>query len=286
MEIILEFRDLKIFQTVARIKNITAAAKSLNYVQSNVTAHIKQLEQELNTILFHRHARGISLTGDGQKFLEKVDKILKEFEELNNMFKDESSVGILNIGTVDTVHPLPMILAGYYAKYPNVDITLKTDVSNQLMLDVLNYKLDGAFVTGPIKETSFEQYEVSSKTLTLVTNQPTFEIQDLNHETFLVFGQGCGYRTMLEKWLKNEGFFNNKFMEFNMLEMILHSVSLGLGITLLPATAVGLFSSIPNIYCHEIPKEFHKITTIFIRNKSINAGLTMRNFIKEVQVYK
>ncbi len=286
VEIVLEFRDLKTFQTVARIKNITAAAKSLNYVQSNVTAHVKQLEKELNTILFHRHARGISLTGDGQKFLEKVDKILKEFEELNNMFKDESSGGILNIGTVDTVHPLPMILAGYYAKYPNVDISLKTDVSNQLMLDVLNYKLDGAFVTGPIKEASFEQYEVSSKKLTLVTNQPTFKLQELNHETFLVFGTGCGYRAMLEKWLEKEGFFNNKFMEFNMLEMILHSVSLGLGVTLLPATAVGLFSSISNIYCHEIPEEFSEITTIFIRNKSINPGLTMKNFIKEIQVYK
>ncbi|WP_144489758.1 LysR family transcriptional regulator [Bacillus thuringiensis] len=282
----MEFRDLKTFQTVARIKNITAAAKSLNYVQSNVTAHVKQLEKELNTILFHRHARGISLTGDGQKFLEKVDKILKEFEELNNMFKDESSGGILNIGTVDTVHPLPMILAGYYAKYPNVDISLKTDVSNQLMLDVLNYKLDGAFITGPIKEASFEQYEVSNKKLILVTNQPTFKLQELNHETFLVFGAGCGYRAMLEKWLEKEGFFNNKFMEFNMLEMILHSVSLGLGVTLLPATAVGLFSSISNIYCHEIPEEFSGITTIFIRNKSINPGLTMKHFIKEIQVYK
>ncbi len=52
------------------------------------------------------------------------------------------------------------------------------------MLDVLNYKLDGAFVTGPLKEPSFEQYEVSSKTLTLVTNQPTFNLQDLNHKTF------------------------------------------------------------------------------------------------------
>lgn len=286
MEINLEFRDLKIFQSVARIKNITAAAKSLNYVQSNVTAHIKQLEQELNTVLFHRHARGISLTGDGQKFLEKVDKILKEFEELNNLFKDEFSVGFLNIGTVDTVHPLPMLLAGYYAKYPNVDISLKTDVSNRLMLDVLNYKLDGAFVTGPIKELSFEQYEVTSKTLTLVTNQPTFKLQDLNQETFLVFGKGCGYRAMLEKWLEYEGFINNKFMEFNMLEMILHSVSLGLGVTLLPITAVGLFSSLPNIYCHEIPEEFRQITTIFIRNKNINPGPAMRNFIKELQVYK
>ncbi|HGA1022251.1 TPA: LysR family transcriptional regulator [Bacillus cereus] len=282
----MEFRDLKIFQTVARFKSITAAAKTLNYVQSNVTSRIKHLEEELDTTLFHRHARGITLTGDGQKFLEQVDKILKDFEELNNMFKEESFTGTLNIGTVDTVHPLPMILAGYHAKYPNVEISLKTEVSNQLMMDVLKFKLDGAFVTGPINDPCFEQYEVSSKTLALITNQPIFKLQDLNNETFLVFSQGCGYRAILEKWLDNEGIFNHKFMEFNMLEMILHSVSLGLGITLLPVTAVGLFSNIPNIYCHEIPEDFCKITTFFIRNKNARTGLTMRNFIKEFQLYK
>ncbi|MGU3443478.1 LysR family transcriptional regulator [Bacillus cereus] len=282
----MEFRDLKIFQTVARVKSITAAAKTLNYVQSNITLRIKHLEEELDTILFHRHARGISLTGDGQKFLDKVNEILKDFEELNNMFKEESSIGILNIGTVDTVHPLPMILAGYHAKYPNVDISLKTDVSNQLIMDVLNFKLDGAFVTGPIKDPCLEQYEVSRKTLALVTNQPTFKLQDLNSETFLVFAQGCGYRAILERWLDNEGVFNYKFMEFNMLEMILHSVSLGLGVTLLPVIAVGVFSNIPNIYCHEIPKNFCEITTLFIRNKSARTGLIMKNFIKEFQLYK
>ncbi|MCD2338384.1 LysR family transcriptional regulator [Bacillus cereus] len=283
----MKFKNLKTFQTVARKKNITAAARSLNYVQSNVTAHIKQIEEELNTVLFHRHARGISLTGDGQKFLGKVDLILKEFEELNNMFKDETSVGLLNIGTVAIEQPLPMILARYYAKYPDVDITLKTDISDQLMRDVLNYKLDGAFVTGPIVvETAFEQYEVSSKTLILVTNQPTFKLQDLNHETFLVFRKGCGYRKMLEKWLENEGVINKKFIEFNMLEMILYCVALGLGITILPVTVADLFSGMTNIYYHEIPEEFHKITTIFIRNKDIHVGPAMRNFLKEIQVYK
>ncbi len=86
---------------------------------------------------------------------------------------------------------------------------------------------------------------------------------------------------MLEKWLDAEGFINNKFMEFNMLEMILHSVSLGLGVTLLPVTAVGLFSSIPNIYCHEIPEEFRQITTIFIRNKKYKSRIFYEKFYKK-----
>ncbi|HDR7455433.1 TPA: hypothetical protein QCX53_005619 [Bacillus cereus] len=132
-----------------------------------------------------------------------------------------------------------------------------------LLLIKLNYKLDGTFVTGPIEEPSCEQYEVSSKTLTMVTNQPTFKLQDLNHVTFLVFRQGCRYRTMLEKWLEDEEVINNKFMEFNMLEMILHSVFFGLGITILLVTVVDSYSSMTNISCHEITYGFQKITTIF-----------------------
>ncbi|PFB12085.1 LysR family transcriptional regulator [Bacillus cereus] len=279
----LDFRDLKIFQTVARVQNITAAARNLNYVQSNVTARIKLLEQELNTVLFYRHARGITLTGDGQIFLEKVNKLLKEFEELQNTFTDDNNpTGLLNIGTVDTVHPLPTILASYHKQFPNVDISLKTDVSQRLILDILEFKLDGAFVTSPIQDSSLEQYKVSTKTLVLFSNRPTFDIQDLKNETFLVFSPGCGYRFVLEKWLKDEGILLKKIMEFNMLEMILHSVSLGLGITVLPVTALTFFTNIPNIYSHEIPEKYGKIETIFVRNKDMVLSLTMIKFLENI----
>ncbi|WP_033707375.1 LysR family transcriptional regulator [Bacillus mycoides] len=280
----MDFRDLKIFQTVARVQNITAAARNLNYVQSNVTARIKLLEQELNTLLFYRHARGITLTGDGQIFLKKVNKLLKEFEELQNTFTDDNNpTGLLNIGTVDTVHPLPTILASYHKQFPNVDISLKTDVSQRLILDILEFKLDGAFVTSPIQDSSLEQYKVSTKTLVLFSNRLTFDIQDLKNETFLVFSPGCGYRFVLEKWLKDEGILLKKIMEFNMLEMILHSVSLGLGITVLPVTALTFFSNIPNIYWHEIPEQYGKIETTFVRNKDMALSLTMRKFIENIQ---
>lgn len=49
---------LKVFQAVAEEGSISKAAQSLNYVQSNVTARIQQLEQELKTPLFYRHSRG------------------------------------------------------------------------------------------------------------------------------------------------------------------------------------------------------------------------------------
>jgi LysR family transcriptional regulator, cell division regulator len=61
--------DLKVFEAVARLDGIGRAAQELNRVESNVTARVRQLEQELNEKLFERHARGVTLTAAGQRLL-------------------------------------------------------------------------------------------------------------------------------------------------------------------------------------------------------------------------
>lgn len=53
-----DIKDLLIFKTLAKEKNITKTAEQLNYVQSNVTARIKKLEEKLGAKLFYRHPRG------------------------------------------------------------------------------------------------------------------------------------------------------------------------------------------------------------------------------------
>ncbi|MNE83830.1 HTH-type transcriptional regulator YofA [compost metagenome] len=67
------------FQAVAEEGSISKAAQSLNYVQSNVTARIQQLEQELGTPLFYRHSRGITLTSAGQTLMEYTVRIFNLF---------------------------------------------------------------------------------------------------------------------------------------------------------------------------------------------------------------
>lgn len=73
----MELRDLQIFKSVADQGSVSSAAKELNYVQSNVTTRIKQLENELKTPLFYRHKRGMTLTAEGRKMLVYVSKICK-----------------------------------------------------------------------------------------------------------------------------------------------------------------------------------------------------------------
>ena len=77
----MESGDLKIFQAVARKGSISKAAESLHYVQSNVTNRIQQLERLLQTQLFYRTNRGMTLTPAGENLLKDADRILQLLHE-------------------------------------------------------------------------------------------------------------------------------------------------------------------------------------------------------------
>ncbi|MBO1912454.1 LysR family transcriptional regulator, partial [Microvirga sp. 3-52] len=108
----MEFKDLEIFQMVAEKGTISGAARELSYVQSNVTARIQKLEVELNTPLFNRHNRGMTLTPEGKKLLVYSEKILSLTNEMKKVIQSrEEPAGKLEIGTVETVIQLPYILS-------------------------------------------------------------------------------------------------------------------------------------------------------------------------------
>src|SRR5690606_19636524 len=114
----MEFKDLEIFQKVAEKGTITEAAKELNYVQSNITSRIRKLESEMNTPLFNRHSRGMTLTPEGKKLLEYSEKILSLTNEMKKVVQSGAEpAGKLTIGSVETVIKLPVILSSYNKKY-------------------------------------------------------------------------------------------------------------------------------------------------------------------------
>jgi DNA-binding transcriptional LysR family regulator len=65
----MDIADLRLFETVARLGGMNRAAAELNTVQSNVTARVKALEEELGAALFERHARGVTLTVAGHRLM-------------------------------------------------------------------------------------------------------------------------------------------------------------------------------------------------------------------------
>ncbi|MBS4206502.1 LysR family transcriptional regulator [Bacillus sp. FJAT-50079] len=281
----MDLKDLSIFMKVVEFGNISKAAKELNYVQSNVSARIQKLEEELHTPLFHRHNRGMVMTPEGRQLLEYAEKIVSLVTDMKKAFHhSETPTGKLEIGSVETVIKLPFILSSYNKRYEHIDLSLTTGVTDQLIDEVLNYRLDGAFVTGRGSRVHPDliQYDVFDEELVLISDTNPATLEQLKERPFLVFNRGCGYRSKLEEWLRDEQVAPSKLMEMGTLETILGSVYSGLGVSFVPRSTVKHHEERGLIQCHEVPEQYSKIQTVFIRKKDAFLTASLEKFIDTI----
>lgn len=147
----MEFRNILAFIMVAEQGSFTLAAKKLGYVQSTVTVQIKQLEVELNLVLFDRIGKNVQLTSDGQNFLKYAYSIMNLMNEAKSYGKEEKDLkGQIRIGTLESllIWILSKKIHTFYKTYPFITITTKTAPSNELLHSLKQNELDLAFVLG------------------------------------------------------------------------------------------------------------------------------------------
>lgn len=285
----MNIKDLIIFQTVANEGSINKAAEQLNYVQSNVTSRIQKLERDLDTKLFHRHKRGITLTNEGDALLPYVQKIISLTEEMKMIGSSNNNpTGKLDVASVETVIKLPLILSAYIEKYKKVELTLSTGVTAELKEKVLQYQLDGAFVTKSAitNHSDLIQIDVFHEKLVLISNNKTKSIEELIQLPILRFSEGCGYRAKLNEWLEAKNIVPKKVMELGTLETTLGSVISGLGVAYVPYSTVKEYEKKNQIKCYSLPKKYSQITTVFIYRKSDYLTPALQKFIETIEEVK
>ena len=138
--------DLKVFEAVARLGSMGRAAEALHTVQSNVTARVRQLEDELGTSLFRRHARGVEPTQAGHRLLPYARQVARLLTEARRATVDEGTpqgpLVIVSLETTTALH-LTDLLSSFSAAHPRVDLTLQTGTTCELLEKVLDHRLEG-----------------------------------------------------------------------------------------------------------------------------------------------
>ena len=165
--------DLRSLEAVARHGSMNRAALELHTVQSNVTARIKLLEEQIGAPLFRRHARGVSLTPAGERVFPFVGRIAKLFEEAEAAARDDGEPqGSLAFGSLETTAALRLspILSSFAKQYPKVRLTVTTGTTGSLTTDVAEFRFDGDFVAGPVEHHDLCQETVFREELVLVTS--------------------------------------------------------------------------------------------------------------------
>ena len=136
----------KVFLSVARNQNITKAANELRISQPGVSKSIKNLEEQLNCVLFIRTKSGVYLTQEGKMFYEKlsnaieiIDNAEKSLMEMINMEN-----GYLNIGVSNTLtrNFLLEYIEKYHQLYPKIKIQIYTNPTSELITKARNGIID------------------------------------------------------------------------------------------------------------------------------------------------
>lgn len=249
----MESLELKIFREVAYTKSISKAAKNMGYVQSNITAHLKKLENELNTVLLIRHNKGVTLTKDGEKLLCYAEQIITLLNEASQSFKELPKT--LKIGTTQTIsgYLLPNCLIEYQKQFPNASITVNTLNQNEMNEQLFHQELD-CIITNRTNIFSQAKKILSVKEkLILVAPSNCKSIDEIKKYPIIVNNIAtCPYRKNLLKWLNIYKIKNPLIIEFDTVEAILNMVSLGGGISLLPQFVLTKKQHITQFYIEEL----------------------------------
>jgi DNA-binding transcriptional LysR family regulator len=277
--------DLKIFEAVASSGSFTKAAAAMFTVQSNVTARIKSLEEEFGTELFTRTSRKVELTANGQIIMQYCKQIGHLLAEAKSNIQSSTKVnGSLKVGCIETTMALkvPEILNHFEEEYPEVELEFKSDMRNNLINDVLNYKLDAAFVSGPINVSGLEQINIKEEQLVILAASNGPKLNDLLLKQplkIIVFDEGCIFRARLESWLSSKGIVLYKSMVLNSIEGIINFVEAGLGISLLPEEVVSHYYSGRNIKSSSLSKQLGTMNTVLIFKNDVAQSRALKAFI-------
>ena len=277
--------DLKIFQAVARCGGMKRAASELNTVQSNVTARIKALEIDVGRALFDRHSRGVSLTPAGRRLLPYADQAVRLLSDAKRAARDDGTPrGALAIGSLETTAALRLtpLLSRYAAENSEVDLTLHTGTTRELIAAVAEQQLDGAFVCGPATHPGLEEQIMFREELVVLaaTNVSSLNaVFKTGIVRTVVLRAGCSYRQKLETLLARRGIVVERQLEFGTLEAIFGCVGAGLGVTLLPRALVGTMFAAGRVSVHRLPRTDAVVDTVFIRRRGAFASSALRAFL-------
>jgi DNA-binding transcriptional LysR family regulator len=245
----MEVRQLEIFRTLAGELNFTRTAERVNTVQSNVTAQIKALEDELGTRLFDRLAKSVVLTDAGRRFLPYAERALSTMDEgLRVMKSGAEPEGVLTIGSPESVltYRLPEVLRRFQAKYSKVEVQFRPYWDGSLVTELESGRLDVAIVMSNNSEwpqmtsqrMGIERIRVLSEPGHPLARKKAVTPEDLVGQNMLLTEPGCGYRAKFERVLAAANVKPGSVTEFSSVEAIKQCIKAGMGLGVLPEIVV------------------------------------------------
>ena len=171
----MELRTLQYFVTVAEELNITRAAEKLHMSQPPLSAQIKNLEEELDTILFIRGKRHLKMTESGQLMYRRAKDILSLVERTKAevLSMGEGMRGTISIGLVEGMAPdiAAEWFAGFRREHPNVRFRILDGSTDDLLEKLRSGIISLAVITSPCDHSLLHSFHVGEEKMAALMNK-------------------------------------------------------------------------------------------------------------------
>ena len=258
----MDWDKLKIFYAVAEAGSFTRATINLNLSQSAISRQIQSLEEDLKVQLFERHARGLTLTENGEYVFKTAREVISKLKDVETSLSDQKNkpTGKLTITTVRSfgTHWLTPRIQEFMQLNPNIEVELIFDDEE---LDLSTRQADiGIFMRRP-KQLNYIQrklvdinYYIYGSTKYLEKYGIPKTINDLNKHRFISFGKGAPSPVFNPDWALKLGVKDNKkrkpIMKVNSVMGLLLAVESGVGLAALPeyliSSSTNVIKVLPN----------------------------------------
>ncbi|WCL49621.1 LysR family transcriptional regulator [Leptospira sp. GIMC2001] len=239
----MEFRQIRMFMEIAEAGTFLKASERMGLTQPALSRQIFLLEKELACKLINRGSKSITLTSEGEKFLEYSYKLRILWNEMNESMKTGDSLinGKYSISAGGTVVAwiMPSVLKVLKRKYPNIQISLRegdlVDTKESLLSGLVDIGIltEPVEIAGLIKHPFFQDKIIPIAPINhKILQKKKININDLLQEDLIFYHPSSAMQRLIDrKW---KSLFKNKTpklsMELRSVESVIKSVEAGLGI--------------------------------------------------------
>lgn len=243
----MNFKQLTYFIAVAEELHFGRAAERLDMAQPPLSRQIKQLEDDLEAILFNRGRSAITLTQAGERLLERGKAIMAQLEDTRLEVRrlGQGAEGRLRIGFVGsaTFGILPNIIRSYRANYPEMNLSLTPMNNAELYRALVSREIDVAFARPTLKDPEFLSKHLIEEKLILALpdvvdtgNRTVAKLERLMTHNLILYPERPrpSYADMVIKAVENAGFKAPLRIWCMDLQTALSLVAVGEGVCIVP----------------------------------------------------
>lgn len=240
--------QLEGFVEIARRGSVSRAAEALFVTQPALTARLKSLESQVGAQLFVRTGRGVRLSEAGHAFLPYAQRALEAVSEGHRLVGEvaRGGAGELALGAAPAVstYVLPAILERFHLEHPNVRLAVRTGHSEEVLDLVLHEQVQIGLVRA-LRHPEIESVPLYEDELVLVANPAhrfaaagEIAVEEMSEEQLILFDRTSSYHDLTSAFFREAGVVPRGVMELDNIDATKKMVRQGLGVALLPHTAV------------------------------------------------